>query len=347
MTSSKESSKQVRVAIAGLGGHGGTIQNACDKAANLNVVAVFDTDEELATQAANRFDCYQALSYEEMIRREDIDAVVLVTPNYLHKKQVMGALENDLHVFVEKPIALTLDEGMAMVSKAEMKGQVLMVGHNMRYWPTARKAKNWLQEGHLGQVISVEIHFSSPSGMRLPLDSWRRKPELCPILPITQLAIHGFDLVHYLIGFIDEVTTYTRSALTNDEVIDSSSAIFRLDNGVLGSMISNYCSRELFELRISGTKGTVRLRPDSFWFKELSLAGEDDKLAIEELDKTKGFESYDLIMESFGKAVLEYSLPETDGWVGLQALAVVDAMQRSAGASATPWKVERFQSARR
>ena len=151
--------------------------------------------------------------------------------------------------------------------------------------------------------------------------------------------------MHYLIGFIDEVTTYTRSALTNDDVIDSSSAILRLDNGVLGSMISNYCSPELFELRISGTRGMIRLRPDSFLFKELPRVDEEEKPAFEEKDASNGFESYNLIMESFGKAVLEYSLPETDGWVGLQALAVVDAMQRSAGASATPWKVERFQSA--
>ena len=339
------SDDQVRVAIAGLGGHGRTMQQACENVAHLNVVAVYDPDQEEASLAADRFGCYQAVSYEEMIRREDVDAVVLVTPNYLHKKQVVAALENDLHVFVEKPIAISLDEGVAMISKAESKGRVLMIGHNMRFWRSARQAKQCLQEGQLGQIISVEIHFSSPTGMRLPLDSWRRKPELCPILPVTQLAIHAFDLVHYLVGYIEEVTTYTRSALTNDEVIDSTSAIFRLEGGALGSMISNYCSPELFELRISGTRGMLRIRPDSFWIKEMNVADAAEKPAIEEIDKTKGFESYDLIMEAFGQAVLEYSIPETDGWVGLQALAVVEAMQRSASASATPWKVERFQSA--
>ncbi|MFK7847740.1 MAG: Gfo/Idh/MocA family protein [Rhodothermales bacterium] len=344
MASSDDTRETVRIGLVGLGGHGRTTQQACEDAPNLEVVAVFDPDKEEAEAAASKFGCYLAVSYEELIRRDDLQAVVLVTPNHLHKKQVMAALEADLHVFVEKPIATTLDEGMAMISKAEAKGRVLMVGHNMRFWPTARRAKECIAKGELGQVISTEIHFSSATGLRLPVDSWRRKPDVVQLLPVTQLAIHAFDLVHYLLGFIEEVTTYTRSALTRDEVVDSACAIFRVEGGSLGTMVSNYCSPELFELRIAGTKGTLRLRPDSFRFQEMAPALGTSKTAVEELDAEKGLISYALIMQAFGDAVLHHTIPETDGWVGLQALAVVEAMQRSSSSSATPWSVERFKS---
>ena len=344
MASSKENHERVRIGLVGLGGHGGTIQQSCENAPNLEVVAVFDPDNEEAAKASRRFDCYQAISFEELIRRDDVEAVVLVTPNHLHRKQVIAALEADLHVFVEKPIASTLDDGMEMISKAESKGHILMVGHNMRFWQTARKAKAWISNGRLGQTISTEIHFSSATGMRLPVDSWRRKPELCQLLPVTQLAIHAFDLVQYLLGSIEEVTTYSRSALTRDDVIDSACAIFRLEDGSLGTMVSNYCSPELFELRIAGTEGIMRIRPDSFWFREIKPAIGEANPPLEEIDLSKGLDSYDRIMKAFGDAVIDQAIPETDGWVGLQALAVVEAMQRSAASSATPWIVERFKS---
>ena len=344
MNSSNENGKRARVGLVGLGGHGGTMQRACDWASNIEVAAVFDTDREEAALAASYFDCYHAVSYEALIRREDLDAVLLITPNYLHRKQVIAALDADLHVFVEKPLALNLDEGVEMISRAEAKGLVLMVGHNMRFWPGARRAKEYLADGMLGQLISVELHFSSPTGIHLPVDSWRRKPELCALPPVTQLAIHGFDLVHYLVGYIDTVTTHTRSAITRDEVVDSASAMFKMEDGALGVMVSNYCTPELFELRLSGTGGQMRINPRGFWFRELDPSTGELSPAIEEIDESNGFDSYTLIVEAFGKAVIEQTIPETDGWVGLQALSVVEAMQRSAAAESTPWVVERFNS---
>ena len=321
------------------------MQEACERASTIEVVAVYDPDQAEMDLAAERFGCYKAVSYEELIRREDVEAVLLITPNHLHRKQVVAALEAGLHVFVEKPIATTLDEGLEMISKAEAKGRVLAIGHNMRYWQTARKAKDMLAAGKLGQVISTEIHFSAPTGMQLPVDSWRRKADLCPLLPVTQLAVHAFDLVHFLLGYIEEVSTYARSALTNDEVIDSVSSIFKVNGGILGTMVSNYCTPELFQLRIAGTRGALRITPDTFWFREIDPVSGKSVQVIEEIDEDKGFQSYRQIVEAFGEAVIEHTFPETDGWVGLQALAVVEAMQRSSTSSATPWVVERFKSA--
>ena len=190
----------VRVALVGLGGHGRTIQDACLEAHNVSVVSVFDPDRREAERAAARFKCPIADNYDVMIREEGLDGVVLVTPNYLHRTQVEAALEVGLNVFVEKPLANTVADGQYMIEKAESKGLVLMVGHNMRFSYAARKAESYIKEGRLGKIVSTEIHFSSDTGLSLGDNAWRNQPELCPLLPVMQLAVHAFDLIHYLVG---------------------------------------------------------------------------------------------------------------------------------------------------
>ena len=314
-----------RIALVGLGGHGRTIQDACSEASNITVAGVYDLDEAEAEQAANRFDCLVAPSYDALIRAEDVEAVVLVTPNHLHRVQVESALDVGLNVFIEKPIANTVSDGLSMIELAESRGLVLMVGHNMRFSHAARKARAYIEEGKLGEIVSTELHFSSDSGRYLAHEAWRNQPELCPLLPVMQLAVHGFDLIHYLVGRIEEVTTLTRSFKSIPGVVDNVSACYRLEDGSLGTMVSNYCSPTLFEYRVTGTEGGMRCTFDSFSFWSR------DGLVVEEEDNSdKTFDSYTKQMIAFGESVRSATLPEIDGWAGLQAVAVVEAMQQSA-----------------
>ena len=328
----------VRIALVGLGGHGKTIQYACEQSPNLEVMAVYDLNLEEAEASAERFDCRIAPSYEILIREDDIDAISLVTPNHLHKAQVESALNAGKHVFVEKPIANTVADGLSMIQKAETNGLILMIGHNMRFSRSARKAKEWIEAGRLGTIVSTEIHFSSDTALHLPPDSWRLKPEFCPLLPVMQLAVHAFDLVHYLVGRIEDVSTFTRSISTGPNTVDAVTSSFSVAGGSLGTMVSNYCTPVLFEYRIAGTDGVLRCTPNSFWFQP---RGEGE--FVEEDFSEFGLESYARQMEAFGRSVQEQTVPETDGWVGLQALAVVEAMQRSS-IEQSPWKVQQFEN---
>lgn len=325
----------IRVALVGLGGHGETIQKACEEAEGLSVVSVLDPDEQAAQKAAERFDCRISTSYEVLIREDDIDALVLVTPNHLHRTQVESALNAGKHVFVEKPIANTVQDGLAMIQKAESNGLILMIGHHMRFARSARMAKSYITEGRLGDIISTEIHFSSDTIFHLPPDTWRLKPEQCPMLPVMQLAVHAFDLVHYLVGRIEEVTAYARQRIGRPGVTDSVAASFSLEDGSVGSMVSNYCTPVLFEYRISGTQGILRCTPESFWYCDSEGATIDEDLS------TDVFDSYVRQMQAFAVCVAEHTLPETDGWAGLQALAVVEAMNRSA-IEKTFWPVQLY-----
>ena len=338
MTSKALHTAPLRLALVGLGGHGRTIQGAVEKVVGIEVVAVYDPVEKEAAAAAKRFRCDVASSYEVLLERGDLDAISICSPNHLHRTQAEAALEAGLDVLVEKPIANTVADGLSMVRKAEAAGCLLMVGHNMRYGEAARRAQALLQEGVIGEVVSVEVHFSMDTALRLAAASWRLHPDRCPLLPMMQLGIHGIDLVHKLAGRtpqrspslqrgegrLSEVYARARSITTTPDVIDSVVATFVLESGVHGTIISNYCSPERFAYRIAGTRGMLVGTPLT-----LDIWATDGRL-IEHLDVSDvPFASYTTQMEAFAEAVRSRTPPESDGWSGVQALAVVEAMAQS------------------
>jgi predicted dehydrogenase len=329
------SSSPVRLALVGAGGHGHAIQDAIEDTEIVDLRAVYDVDETAMREAAERFEGDPAASYEALLRRDDLEAVVLATPNALHRSQAEAAFQAGLHVLVEKPIANTVADGRAMIEAAETADRLLMVGHDMRRSRGPRKTRRVLEKGGLGEVISMEIHFSMDTVQHLPPDSWRLQPDQCPLLPIMQLGIHGIDLVHYFFGPITEVFAFTRSAAAPPGVVDSVAATFRTENGLQGTLISNYCTQPTFEYRITGTEATLRSNAHKLWFQtgENTTKHGGGPAELEDFS-AHSHESYARQMEAFGRAIREGTDPETDGWVALQALAVVEALRRSAETSA-------------
>ena len=125
--------RTIRVGLVGLGGHGRRIRQAAERVSDLEVGSVYDLDLEEAQVAADQFGCPIAPSFEALLEVDDLDAVVLVTPNGLHRAQAEAAFTAGLDVFVEKPIANTVADGRAMIEAAERAQAVLMVGHNIRH----------------------------------------------------------------------------------------------------------------------------------------------------------------------------------------------------------------------
>jgi len=333
------SSKPVTLGLVGLGGHGRTIQRAALEAHDIDVVAVYDPQDMEVWSAARRFDCDTVSSIAEMVRRPDIEAVVLVTPNHHHRSQTESALKAGKHVFVEKPIASTVEDGRSMVQAAEEAGRILMVGHNMRYGRAARKVSRLIRQGAVGSVVSVEFHFSLDSGKRLPANSWRRQPGPNLLLSVVQLGIHAIDLFQYFFGVIEEVCAWSRALLLPDTSQDNVVSIVRADNGILGTLVSNYITQVTFEYRISGTEGSIIGTPHTARYRKNADTDSHGDGTFSLFDYSNNdLESFVFEIEAFGTAIRTGTSPETDGNTGLQALAVVEAMGRSAR-SGVPEKV--------
>ena len=325
-----DQNRRVRLGLVGLGGHGRTIQDAAAEVDGIEVVAVYDLNEGETATAARRFSCDPVRSYEDMLKRDDLDAVSLVTPNALHRRQTEAALAAGLDVFVEKPIANRVADGLAMVKAADEAGRVLAVGHNMRFSRSIVLARQRLEEGALGEPVTLELHFSSDTGLRLPPASWRLRPEECPLMPVMQLGIHAIDVVHFLLRPIRSVFATARSVVSPHGVPDSVTATIRLDGGIDGTLVSNYCTQIRFEIRISGTEATMTFTPHTF---ERRRSEDVDGLGSGPAE-TRDFgafsrESYTLQLEAFARAVTDRTHPAVDGRAALEALAVVEALDES------------------
>jgi predicted dehydrogenase len=320
-----------RLGLVGLGGHGQNLQRAAEALDSVDVVAVYDPNETEARVASERFGCPATSSFEALLAMEGLEAVVLVTPNSVHRDQTEAALASGKHVLVEKPIANTVADGVAMVEAAEHANRKLMVGHNIRYGRAAREAKARLDRGEIGMLVSVEIHYSADNVQKGTHTGWRFQPGACPLLPMMQLGIHAIDLAQYLAGPVREVVAHTRSVLTAPGVDDNVTALLVFESGVVGTAVSNYCTPDLFQVRVTGTTGLLILD----WIPhQLTVLPRGNRTESPEVFDYSALEGEDIQRElqAFGEAIRNDERPETDGRIGLAALAVVEAMAESARA---------------
>jgi predicted dehydrogenase len=182
-------------------------------------------------------------------------------------------------------------------------GRILMVGHNMRMGPALEHSREAVAH-RLGRIVSVEVHFSADNTQRMPPDAWRLRPELCPLMPVMQLGIHGIDLVHDLAGPITSVNAVARAVTTPPDVLDSVSAVFTLESGATGTIVSNYCTQIRFEYRIAGTKGMLVGTPHSVWFRANADTDAKGDGSAETFDYTTiDRVSYERQMQAFAEAV--------------------------------------------
>jgi predicted dehydrogenase len=295
----------------------------------VNVAAVYDPDAREAEAATRRFDCEATTSFEALVARDELDAVVLVTPNAVHRSQAEAAFAAGLDVFVEKPIANAVADGRAMVEAAEQAGRVLMVGHNIRFGRAARMAKRMLEAGTLGEIVSAEVHYSADNVQKGTHEGWRFQPGQCPLLPMMQLGIHAVDLMHYLLGPVERVVARTRAVLTAPEIVDHVAGLLTLESGVSATVISNYCTPDLFQVRLAGTKGLLLID----WIPHrLTVLPRGNRTYTPKVHDFSAYDGEDLVaeMHAFAESVRTRAPAETAGRIGLQALTVVEATSESA-----------------
>jgi predicted dehydrogenase len=154
----------------GVGGMGGThlqISRDFRKAGIVNVAAICEADSKRLEAAVKRVGerCHGFRDYHELLQCQDIDGVIIATPDHLHAMQTVHACQAGKHVYVEKPASCTVAEGRAMVKAAAEHKRVVQVGSQARSAEPAHQVCTYLRNGMLGQVSKVTCwHSTNPSG---------------------------------------------------------------------------------------------------------------------------------------------------------------------------------------
>lgn len=322
----------VGVAVIGTGMWGRQILAAVKRTPSLRLLACYSRDTGARGAAAAEFGCAAPESFEQAIHWDGVQGVLLITPNHVHAEQAKECARAGKHVFVEKPIADTLEDGLAMGSVCASAGATLFVGHGFRRLGAARKVKQVLDEGWLGKVVLAEANFSLP-GILTP-DKWRYYRETCPGGPLMQLGIHHADTLQYWLGPATRVHGAFAHLVTSAEIDDVGVAQLEFSNGALGTLTGSYVSPKTFYLRLYGTEGVLDYQTDmSIWpnaeqMDQASILILRTKSGVEQLE----FEPRDMLvdeLDEFARCIQGTAQPETGAKEGLQALDVILSAIRS------------------
>ncbi len=214
----------------------------------LNTVCDLD-DDTLETLRKNYPDINLTKDFNDLIKNDNIKAICVITPSHTHFKLVKLALENNKHVYVEKPISIKAQEALKLKELAEEKGLVLMVGHLLLYHPAVNRLKMLIEEGALGEIKYVQSD-------RLNVNYFKNDRSV-----MWDLAPHDVSMVSYVIGSEPEkVISATGTSTEGNNIFDITHITLKYKNGVTAQISDSWIHpQKRVVLMVRGKKATAIL----------------------------------------------------------------------------------------
>lgn len=255
----------------------------------IRIVGVATRRPETARQAAAEIGCpVWTTDYRELMSRADVDAADICTPNNAHLEPVLAAAHAGKHIYCEKPLAVTVAEGRRMVEAVAQAGVKAQMTFNFRFFPAILRAKQLVEDGFLGRVISFRGSYDRSSWLdpNKPL-SWKMHRETAGAGALFDIGSHVLDLLYYLLGdfsavsatletVIQERPLAAGSAETGPVTVDDVALMHvRLASGALGTVeASRLATGATNDLRIEvrGDRGALRFNAaDPSWLEVYDL----------------------------------------------------------------------------
>ena len=304
--------RTVNVGVIGVGAMGENHVRVYHKIEEANLVAVSDVSERALKKIEKKYGAKGYTEYSELLENPEIEVVSVCVPTTFHHNVVMEAIKNGKHVLVEKPIAFTLEEAEEMIAADKEAGVLLATGHVERFNPAVQKAKELVDDGVIGDIVSAFAKRVGP----LP-------PRIKDVGVAIDLAIHDLDIMNYL--FDEEVTQVYGSMnniLGDCEFEDHAEIMVNFDNESTGIIEVNWLTPyKRRELELTGTAGIISV---DYIQQSIEVYGKfAQDIQIKHEEPLKG----ELI--SFLNAVVNGTEPEITGEDGLKALKMVIAANRS------------------
>lgn len=329
----------VKVGIIGLGRWARVLTAAAKPSAELEIACGFTRTPEKRAAFTKETGIRCAATQEELLADKEIKGVILTVPNEMHLPVAEAVAKAGKHVYTEKPIADTLENGLRIEALEKKYGVRVMVGHSARLLKGTRLMKQALDAGELGRLSFMEANFSNERALELNPSMWRWYRDRAPGGPLSQLAVHQFDSLHYLGGDILEVNSVaSKLSPVGAEVDDQSMTTLRFANGALGYVGTSWTSPGIYSIRVFGQKGLMHYELDfGTWDTPSKLhipstlyiqRGKDGYGKREEIKLPEG-DMFRDELELFANACATGSLPELTARDGNVAVAIVNAALRS------------------
>lgn len=285
-------------------------------------------------------------NFDDLIKDPQLDAVAIATLPVSHACFALKALSAGKHVFVEKPLALDLEDGKEMIKAARRNKRILMVGHLLLYHPAVRKLKSYLDDGSLG-----EVHYIYSS--RVNLGQVREEENA-----LWSLTAHDISVAIYLLGEMPFEVSVTGKSYLRKNIQDVVFVTLNFRNKVMAHIHASWLDpHKIRKFTVVGSKKMavfddmesaekLRIYDKGFdWQKKGNYGTYETFLTVREGDiympKIDILEPLKLECRHFIDSVNNDTPPLSDGKNGLEVLRVLTAAQKSLEANGKPVKVSR------
>lgn len=193
--------KTTKLGIIGVCGRGELCRFAHRPEEGFEIVAGADVNADALRTFRERYgdEVFCTEDYRELLSRPEIDAVFVMTPDFLHESHAVAALEADKDVFLEKPMAITLEGCDRILETARVRKRKLYVGHNMRHMPVIEKMKQLIDAGKIGRVKAVWCRHFIAYGAEAYFKRWHAEIGKSTGL-LLHKGSHDIDIIHWLAG---------------------------------------------------------------------------------------------------------------------------------------------------
>jgi predicted dehydrogenase len=260
---SGSSAKLVKFGIVGLGHCARLLARAAAKSDKLKIIAGYTRTEQkrrsfqLETRVPVVSDLKTLLSYPM------IDGIIVSTPPDQHLLIAVEVAKAKKHIYLESPIADTLERGLEIAALEQQPGVTVTVGCSARFMAGIRKIREAIDRGELGVVGLIEANFSVPRALPFPQSDGHVARAGTPADLFSQFAIQQFDVLHFLGGEISEASVMAaKLSLTGAELHDQFTTLLKFADGKLGYVGSSLTSPGVFAVRVFGSKALMHYEAD-------------------------------------------------------------------------------------
>jgi predicted dehydrogenase len=353
-------SNGLRVGVVGVG-FGTTVHVPAFVSEGWDVVAICSRSAERVGKAATDLGiANRHTDYRELVAREDIDVVAVVTPPMAHAEVVLAALEAGKHVLCEKPFALSAAEAQAMLDGAEKRGLTGMVAHEFRFTPQRSHAKQLIDDGYVGTLRSIVVEASYAMVRPGRALTWAGQRALGGG-QLGAIGSHFLDSIRFWMGDITSVSARL-STLRPDRVDPVTGAPVQADaddtftiqltfaNGATGTFAYTAAAPVALGARVTiiGDDGTLSLsqpgvNPTS---DDVVYGGQTGATQLAELplperfvpfedDRDRRLVAFRLLVREFERGIREGGSPSPSFTDGLRVQQVLDAVRESSARGMT------------
>ncbi len=308
----------------------------------VKIISFFDLNTKRASELAVRFGATAFDNIDTMLEDNSLNAVSICSANCVHAEHALKALARGKHVLLEKPMATTAEDCKKIVELAREKNVKIMIDQNQRLARAHVKARELIESGTLGRIISFRTTFGHGGPETWSIDpglgSWFFDKNRSAMGALGDLGVHKTDLVSYLVG--SKITRVTAKIATLDKkdasgkpvsVDDNAFCIYEMENGVIGTMTASWTfyGKEDNSTIIYGEKGILRIYDNDEY--SIELIQRDGSRVLYDLDKiqTNDNQTSTGIIDAFVDCIEGNHKPLIDGESVLNAMQAVFAAMES------------------